>query len=375
MLRSEKKYPLVGLDLSGNLKKAWENGWLDEFSDDHFLIKAIEKRLEHKPILFIGQSCLSTLYPVKPESFQENFCINFSAKIGQLISLFGEDNIQRFFTDQLSAGKANYVEDQFFRALSEVSVLCFLGMNAKSGEYEPRINGEKNPEARLYYNNGIVVDVEVKTPGFQDFFFIFYIVIPTVLLDESGRIEFTNYCSQHGINGKMPRVMKIKEFLNNAADKFMPVDHIHHMNLLYINWSWSEFEESGYQEAFSLMANSVNGMLTHKEIGIQLGVHEEVYDKITAVIVYTESLHGLMFGEFRCVWIRGQDGQPQFGIIGLHDSEELQTITGMNPYAEQMTPIITGIFRNTAFVPELIDLIHKHMLKSELNIPNCLRCE
>ena len=50
-------------------------------------------------------------------------------------------------------------------------------------------------------------------------------------------------------SSKMPRVQKLKDFLNSAADKFEPVDHVNHMNLLYINWSYSEFEEEGYQEA------------------------------------------------------------------------------------------------------------------------------
>lgn len=46
MRRSDKQYPLLGLDLAGGLQQAWEEGWLDEYSDNHFLIKAIEKRLD-----------------------------------------------------------------------------------------------------------------------------------------------------------------------------------------------------------------------------------------------------------------------------------------------------------------------------------------
>ena len=362
MLRSEREYPLAGLDLAGSLKRAWENGWLDGFSDEHFLIKAIEKRLEKNPKLFQIPSHLTTLYPVTPTTFQENFCINFSGKIARLVSLFGEENIKRFFTDQLSAGKAHYEEDQFFRALSEVSVLNYWGMNAKSGDYEPKTNGNKNPEARIICKNGVTVDIEVKTPGFKDFAGIEDIVIPTVLLNDEGRKEFVEYCVSHNLHGAMSRVMKIKDFLNSAAVKFEKVDHISHMNLLYINWSLSEFEESGFQEAFALMAHPINGILTHKELGLSLGVDEEVYERITAVVVYTESLHGLMFGDFRWVWIRGHDGQPQFGIIGIHGCDKLFETTGMNPYAEQLTPVITGIFRDTRCVPDLISLIDKHML-------------
>lgn len=363
MLRSEKLYPLAGIDIPGSLQKAWEEGWIDEFSDDHFLIKAIEKRLDKYPKLFQVPACWLPLYPITPTTFQENFCINFSGKIYGLISLFGEDKIQRFFTAQLSAGKANYEENQFFRALSEVSVLSYWRMRAKSGEYEPKTNGKKNPEARMICINGVTVDIEVKTPGFKDFAGIENIVIPTVLLDDQGRKAFMEFCKSHGLNGAMPRVMKIKDFLNSAAEKFEEVDHVHHMNLLYINWTLSEFEESGYQEAFSLMAHSINGILKYKALGLSLGINEEVYDKITAVIVYTESLHGLMFGEFRYVWIRGHDGQPQFGIIGMHNCDGLFETTGMNPYANQLTPVITSTIQDIGHVQELISLIDKHMIR------------
>lgn len=365
MLRSQKAYPLSGLDLSGSLRQAWENGWMDEYAEEHFLVKAIEKRLGKYPKLFQIPSHFVSLYPLTPATFQENFCINFSAKIARMISLFGEDNIQRFFTDQLSAGKANYESDQFFRALSEVSILNYWGMRSQSGEYEPKTNGKKNPEARLHCNNGITIDVEVKTPGFKDFAGIEDIVIPTVLLNNEGRTAFIDYCNSHDLHGAMPRVLKIKDFLNSAAEKFEEIDHVSHMNLLYINWSFSEFEESGFQEAFSLMAHPINGILTHKDIGLSLGIHEEVYEKITAVIVYTESLHGLMFGDFRWVWIRGHDGQPQFGIVGMHGCDKLFETTGMNPYATQLTPVITGICRDTRVMPDLVSLIDNHMLRPE----------
>lgn len=363
MLRSETIYPLKGLDLVGSLQSAWEKGWLDEYSDNHFLIRAIEKRLDKYPRMWDTAS-LQRIFPITKNNFQENFCLNLSGKLNRLITLFGEENIHRFFTDQLSAGKENYDEAQFFRALSEVSVLSYYALKANSGDYEPKTNGKKNPEARLYCKNGVTVDVEVKTPGFSDFEGIVDIVIPTVLLDNDGRKEFISFCDSHGLHGAMPRVMKIKDFLNSAAYKFEHVDHTTHMNILYINWTLSEFEESGFQEAFSLMMHPVNGVLTHKDIGLSLGIKDDVYDKITAVIVYTESLHGLMFGDFRYVFLTGYCGVPQYGIIGMHGCDGLFEITDMNPYAEQLTPVITGVFRNAKHMPSLISLIDKHMLRS-----------
>jgi len=93
-----------------------------------------------------------------------------------------------------------------------------------------------------------------------------------------------------------------------------------------------------------------------------LGVEESVYDKITAVVVYTESLYGLMFGDFRWVWARGSEGMPHFGIIGMHNCDSIFEITGMNPYAEQLTPIMTGILQDDSYTEALMRLIGENML-------------
>ena len=108
MVRSNKPYPLEELDIIGSLKEAWFEGWLDEYSDEHFLIKSIEGRLND----FYGYSQFQAndigMYKVDKESFQENFCLNLSAKMLRLINLFGKDNIKLLFVDKLSAGKSNY---------------------------------------------------------------------------------------------------------------------------------------------------------------------------------------------------------------------------------------------------------------------------
>ena len=45
MKRSQTKFPLQADIFLEFLKNMWEQGWLDDYSDDHFLIKAIENRL------------------------------------------------------------------------------------------------------------------------------------------------------------------------------------------------------------------------------------------------------------------------------------------------------------------------------------------
>ena len=71
-----------------------------------------------------------------------------------------------------------------------------------------------------------------------------------------------------------------------------------------------------------------------------MGVLAEAFEKITAVIVYTESIEGLMFSDFRHVWQRTGVG-PRFRMWVLDEklrdaewndkSNVLFSITGMNP--------------------------------------------
>lgn len=132
-MHREKIFPLEEfIELCGFLHKAWTDGWLDEYSDDHFLIKAIENRL----ITFVGkeqliendinqQGIINSDGSINTTAFSLNFCINFSRRMQFLAQIFGEESIKSFITSQMSAGKQHYKEDTFFEALSEVSILSF----------------------------------------------------------------------------------------------------------------------------------------------------------------------------------------------------------------------------------------------------------
>ena len=43
-------------------------------------------------------------------------------------------------------------------------------------------------------------------------------------------------------------------------------------------------------------------MLNHKEIGIEMGICEEAYEKISAIVVYTSSLNSIIFQDLRYLW-------------------------------------------------------------------------
>lgn len=261
------------------LKNIWECGWLDEYSDEHFLIKAIENRLT----TFVGYTQMLNNEPnlhgvikakgiIDNDTFNSNFCMNLSGRLACLESLFGSDHMERFIKDQLSAGKQNYNEDTFFEAVSEVSVLYFYTFRSrwKQALYEPPIGKSKlskNPEARFIGElslNGdaqkITINIEVKCPKFpsienQEC----KIAIPTVLLSDEGRKEIPAFCKDNGIVYISPRVMKLKDFLNSASSKFS-VPQNNEYNLLYINWSYCDFASNSFLEAWSLLTNAINGI-------------------------------------------------------------------------------------------------------------------
>ena len=132
-IRHEIPFPThIDNEICSYLKKIWEYGWFDEYSDEHFLIKAIENRLT----TFVGYTqminnelnyhgIIKHNGIVDNNSFNSNFCMNLSIRLASLEDVFGRVHIEKFVKDQLSAGKQRYNEDTFFEALSEISILWF----------------------------------------------------------------------------------------------------------------------------------------------------------------------------------------------------------------------------------------------------------
>lgn len=353
MKHSNKEFPIKDdyfsqLDF---LKHAWMDGWLDEYSDEHFLIRAIEDRLEDfvgEPQLIENNSNMLNIWEgnsYNHHSFALNFCINFSIKLNAISLKFGENNIKRFITDQLSAGKKNYKDHIFFEALSETAILFFYMSRTSWSNviYEPTLNdsSNKNPEARFELdieinglNRRIAFNIEVKSPAFpamvnNDV----KIAIPTMLLSDSGRSEVSKFCKNYGIKYIPPRVNKIKDFLNSAASKFL-IPNEDEYNILYINWSYSDFPSNSFLEAWGLLTNPYNGILTNPQYASHIEVVDDLFKKVSAVVVYTESIEGIMQSDFSYVWQRNGAG-PRFRMWVneniVKDKETLTLITSMNP--------------------------------------------
>lgn len=363
MKRSHYPFPFNDFLPIDFVKRAWEDGWLDEFADNHFLIMAIEDNLNHFDWehQFISNTTMDFSTPLNLDGtinfheFSYNFIVNLSTKLAVMEFHFGTQQIQNFVVNQLSAGKTNYSIDSFFQALSEIEVLSFYcRIDWDNYIYEPPLNAHgKNPEARFegtfsFDDNlpqKIQVNIEVKTPKFpllqnpnQR------VALPTVLLSDEGRQKFQLLCQQHNIKGLFPRITKLVQFINSAASKF-EIPNEGQYNLLYINWSYSDFPSNGFLEPWSLLSNELNGILTHPEIANKLSLNPpldpDAYNKISAIIVYSSSIDQLMFSDFRYVWQKAKLDTPRFRMFVLNkeleekelsgESSVLFNITGMKP--------------------------------------------
>ena len=364
-MRRDTNFP-IDSELCSYLKKAWDKGLFDEYSDEHFLIKAIENRLNHFVAIdqlinnnFNITGIIDENGNIDFDIFNLNFCINFSNKLNYLCETFGESSIERFITNQLSAGKKNYSEDTFFQALSEVSILSFFAAQRRwdNVSYEPRLlntSSKKNPEASFCglftcdnnmnpdpkQEKKVKINVEVKSARFMhDSHQKERIAIPTVLLTPEGQNLVKKYCNTNDIKYLDPRILTLRDFINSAASKFnLPGENEY--NLLYINWSFRDFSSNSFLEPWSLLTNEINGVLTHSEAAKSIDIDSDALEKISAIIVYTESLEGLMFGDFRYVWQNnGAGNRFRMWIIDneLRQLEEkglsniLFYITGMRP--------------------------------------------
>lgn len=294
-------------DIMGIISKMNNEGYFDEYSDEHFLLKSLNGKMDyfnrHRELIK-GSHYISKDNKINAT----NFIMNFSTKFNWFYSHFNKKDMENFVKNQLVAGKKNYSDDQFFRALAEINVLNFLmcfGPNLNKAIYEPKLgkNGS-NPEARLLFENDIVVDIEVKTPGFNREIKGYEngVLIPTFLLDDKEKNIFKKKCESKGFKFVLPRINKLKDYINSAGKKFEIPKDKKHINLLFINWTYTDVDRRGYVEPYSLLYNNLNGILKDKEAAQSIGINDEALKKITAIIVYQDSFDSLIFGDFRHVW-------------------------------------------------------------------------
>jgi hypothetical protein len=283
-----------------------DKGLFDEYSEEHILIKAMNDELDFfKRYPYLKHV---SIYKNNQESdFASNFLINFSIKLHQFSKCLSERDFEEFVLNQLAAGKSNYDEDQFFRALSEIHVLLYtfnwVG-EIDEIQYEPRlVKGDTNPEARILYKDKAIFDIEVKTPGFElDYEFeekYNLLIKPNIILNSKNRKKLSKYCDKKHIQLQFPRVLKLKEFIKSASSKFQEIKNEHHYNLLFINWTYTDFPELKLNEPLTLLTNPNNGILTSKESLKDIGLNISDVENISAIVLYRDSFDTIFSGDFR----------------------------------------------------------------------------
>jgi len=306
-------------DLTGVLKEIWEKGWFDEYSEDHILIKAIrEGKVNFRRKDEIIQES-TALYQNCDNA--NTFISNLSFRLFELKELCTTEVLKKFI-EQLAAGKQNYSEEQFFDTLHELQALHFMRRSISEDNinvvYEPQIggvSGKKNPEYRLCMtfqipgnNPGEIIlpmdvyifDVEVKTvSGFLDKNIAPSepYIVPLLPIEIEKKNELKTACNALGFQLELPDIMQLKDFLNDAAKKF-EIPNGNHFNVLFINWTFREIPNN-YVEPYMLLNNPHNGLLRFQEIGKKFGIDDDVFNKISAIFIYSCPIQAEMFSDLR----------------------------------------------------------------------------
>lgn len=281
-----------------------DKGLMRDYSDEHFILRALRNDPEiiKDYSRYIGNKSAVSLINF---NFALSFIHNLSVKLKILSDIFPQNDMECFVKNQLAAGKNNYSDHAFFEALSEISVLIYIGMfggRVKQALYEPNINCTgKNPEARFIFDDDIVIDVEVKMPNFHniDLSSIKYGAIkPNMALTDFQIKEIKDFCHHNNLNLIFPRVLKIKDYIN-AAEKFSIPTTARHFNLLFVNWTYTDIPECELNEPLTIITNPVNGFFSNN-IGINLcGINEEYRNCLSAVVIYRDTFDSLMACDFR----------------------------------------------------------------------------
>ena len=351
--------------------KMWRDGAFDEFSDDHFMIRAFYEDREYFEEFFNNHYVQITdaSFPYSSiGAFPGNFVVNLEKRFCRLVSAFGYDKIRQFVTDQLSAGKKNYSENAFFEALSEIHFLIFClsgGMQTVfhyendqiiidekpvgivSCKYEPKLNGNKNPEASFLYEDGTELFVEMKTPNFNDVVDNnLPCLMPGVLIDRDGRALLKEMCKKEGIQCLLPNVSKMKDYFNSADDKFKEPTSSKQINLLCINWTDAEVDKNDITEPLIILTNPINGILTNPKIAEKCQISKDSLSKISAVLIYKLELGALLFSDFRYIFANRKAKVVLNRFVKNLDTHTIHRITKLSCIYPEESNISDTIYCN-----------------------------
>lgn len=338
-----------------------DEGFFNEFSEEHFLMKLLDGKCDifTKYREKFGQSNYQyVLGKERNDSF--NFLTNFAKMIHKIESIIDKKDLKKFFDDQLSAGKENYDEDQFFRALSEMHIIKFITTfhDVNKVLYEPPLgkNGA-NPEFRAISSKGYVYDIEVKTPGFNNKKYNNPVLKPNLILSESKRRKIQMYCKENNLDFEYPRVLKIKDFINSCGHKFVKKPCENNLNILMVNWTYNDFHESNIKEPVTVLCNPVSGVFYNEEAAESIGVNIDALNKIDAIVVYRDNINTILFSDFRYNF-ELHSYRCLINPKNLHKDKRLFDILTMKPDNKDYVDWYPADYKNVECLP--IKVINKH---------------
>ena len=295
--------------LSQKIHNLKDEGFLDEYSPDHIIIKSFNNKFSRfddcpffleRELHLLGKS---------NELNGSNFLINLSTKLTTFEKIFDKNALIDFVTDQLAAGKENYDEEQFFRALSELHVIHYLSqyVSLKTiGQYEPKlIDGSKtNPEARLIFDEGdLIYDIEVKTGAFKESQNLDNSpekhFRPNTILPKECLIKLKEESEKLNTHFHFPNILKLKDFIESASSKFLPLNDPKRLNLLFINWSYNDFKLNGLLEPIGLLTNNYSGLLRSSKAQKLVKLKSSSLENISGIVFYSDSVQSILSNDFR----------------------------------------------------------------------------
>lgn len=186
------------------LKNIWECGWLDEYSDEHFLIKAIENRLT----TFVGYTQMLNNEPnlhgvikassrfIDNDTFNSNFCMNLSGRLACLGILIWKLTTWKD-SSKISCRQENKIITKIHFLKQCPKYLFYIFIRSGAGGNKPCMNlllanqsCQKIRKPRFIYElslNGdaqkITINIEVKCPKF-----------PSIENQECKKLRYLPFC-------------------------------------------------------------------------------------------------------------------------------------------------------------------------------------
>lgn len=164
-MRHELPFPIHNdCGICNYLRSIWKCGWLDEYSDDHFLIKAIENRLT----AFIGFTQMLNNEPnlhrlikghgiIDNDSFNINFYMNLSGCLACLQTMFGNDHMERCSMDGFTAFGATTSMNSMTRSASYIFYIMMRGNKSciylLKNRYNDFLGKENTKDEQLYFGS------------------------------------------------------------------------------------------------------------------------------------------------------------------------------------------------------------------------------